>query len=599
MTRYVAPLNDVRFALDHIADVAALARLPGLEAGERETVEQVLGEAGKLAAEVLAPLNRLGDTEGAVLENGVVRHPEGFKAAYDAYRAGGWNAVPFDPAYGGMGLPWAVGVACMEFWNSANMGFALCPVLNQGAVEAIHAHGTTEQKDLYLPKLISGEWCGTMNLTEPQAGSDVGALRSRAEPVGDGSWKITGQKIYISYGEHEFADNIVHLVLARTPGSPEGTRGISLFLVPKYLPNPDGTPGTRNDLRCVSLEHKLGIHASPTCVMSYGDDGGAIGWLLGEENKGMRCMFTMMNAARLAVGIQGVAIAERAWQQAASFAMERRQGRAINASDPGPSAIVEHADVRRMLMTMKSHVEAARAICYVNAEALDLAHRHEDEAVRARYVDLAAFYTPISKAWCTDVAVEVCSLGVQVHGGMGFVEETGAAQFYRDARILPIYEGTNGIQAMDLLSRKLTLRGGEVVQGLLADMRALDGELERHGAKLAGTRASLAATLDSLATTSRMLLDLQAKDANAAAAGCSPYLAMWGLALGGWLLAKGAVAAADAIAGGAADAAYLEDRITVARFFCEQVMPRATALAPAATAGADLLYAAEPERLIA
>jgi len=599
MDRYVAPLQDIRFALQHIADLKAVSRLPGLEAADPELVGQALEEAGKLAAEVLAPINRSGDRQGLRLENGVVRTADGFREAYAAYRDGGWNAVPFDPAYGGMGLPWLVGVVCQELWNSANMSFSLCPLLNQGAVEAIHAHGTEQQKDTYLARMVSGEWTGTMNLTEPQAGSDVGALRARAEPAGDGSWRIFGQKIFITYGEHDFAENIVHLVLARTPGSPPGTRGISLFIVPKFLVNPDGSLGRRNDLRCVSLEHKLGIHASPTCVMSYGDDEGAVGYMLGEENRGMRCMFTMMNSARLAVGVQGLAIAERAWQAAATFAQERRQGRAPGATEEGPSAIVEHADVRRMLLTMKAYVEAARAICYVNAEALDLARHHPEAGTRARYDALAQFYTPIAKAWSTDIGCEVASLGVQVHGGMGFIEETGAAQHYRDARILPIYEGTNGIQAMDLVGRKLTLEGGEVVRGLLQRMRDLDADLAAAGEGLAATRRSLAAAAEALTGTSETLLALAASDPNATAAGCTPYLHMWGLTLGGFLLAKGALAAARLRAEGAGDAGFLEDRIAVARFFCEQLMPRALALAPAATASADLLYAIPAERLCA
>ena len=376
MAGYKAPLRDIRFTMRAIAGFDEFAGLAAFTSTDPEVVDQALAEAGRLAAEVWAPLNRPGDQIGARLENGVVRSPDGFKQAYEAFCEGGWNGAAADPAYGGMGLPWLVNAAAIEIWNSANMGLALCPMLTQGAVEAIQAHGSQAQKELYLPKLISGEWSGTMNLTETQAGSDVGALRTKAEPAADGSWRITGQKIFITYGEHELTENIVHLVLARTPGSPAGTRGISLFIVPKYLLTETGQPGEPNDLKCLSIEHKLGIHASPTCVMSYGDNSGAVGYLLGEENRGMACMFTMMNAARLTIGIEGISIAERATQRAIAFALERRQGKALGATEPGPSAIVEHGDVRRMLMTMKAHTQAVRALCYSTAQALDLSHAH-------------------------------------------------------------------------------------------------------------------------------------------------------------------------------------------------------------------------------
>ncbi|MEQ9639882.1 MAG: acyl-CoA dehydrogenase [Alphaproteobacteria bacterium] len=590
MTDYRAPLNDIRFTWSHIAD------LPGLPGVDMEVLDAALEEAAKLAAEVLAPLNRTGDLEGATVENGVVRTPTGFKDAYAAYRDGGWNAVPFPEAYGGMELPVTFANVCGELWNSANMGFALCPLLNVGAVEAIYAHGSDEQKELYLPRMISGEWAGTMNLTEPQAGSDVGALTTRAEPAGDGTWRIKGTKIFISYGEHDFTDNIVHLVLARTPDSPSGTRGISLFIVPKFLPDTDGNPGQRNDLRCVSLEHKLGIHASPTAVMSYGDNDGAVGFMLGEENKGMRAMFTMMNNARLAVGVQGVAIAERAYQQAVAYALERKQGKPM-AGDG--ETIVEHADVRRMLLTMKAHVDAMRAICMVNAEAIDRARRAEDADERARFAGLVELLTPISKSWCTDAGVEIASIGVQVHGGMGFIEETGAAQYLRDARIAPIYEGTNGIQAMDLVMRKLPLQGGQVVAGLFAEMRALDEPLAAAGAEFAATRASLTAAVDCVETTTATLLDQLSQEPNAAVAGCTPYLRMMGLVVGGWLLARGALRANQMLAAGEGDAGFLKGRIVAARFFAEQVMPQVAGLAPAATAGDELLYAIPAERLSA
>ena len=593
---FAAPLNDITFALRHITDLDRLAGLEGLEA-DPETLEAAIAEMGRVCSEVLAPLNTVGDTTGAVLENGVVRTPPGFKEAYGEYRDGGWNSVPFDPAYGGMGLPVLAGVVMAEMLNSANMGFALCPLLNYGAVEAVHAHGSDQQKDLYLPKLISGEWTGTMNLTEPQAGSDVGALRSKAEPVGDGRWKIKGQKIFITYGEHDFAENIVHLVLARTPDSPSGTRGISLFLVPKYIPDADGNPGPRNDLRCIKLEHKLGIHASPTCVMSYGDNDECYGWMLGGENQGMRCMFTMMNNARLNVGVQGVAMAERATQAAVAYAQERRQGRGPRGGADSV-AIVEHADVRRMLMTMKAYTEASRALCYVNAEAIDLARNSADEAERARFAALVELLTPVSKAWSTDIGCEVSSLGVQVHGGMGFIEETGAAQHMRDARIAPIYEGTNGIQAMDLVMRKLPLAGGDVVRGLFAEMRGLDADLKAAG--LASMAASLAGAIDALEQATESMFERLKAEPNAAAAGAAPYLRMFGQTVGGYLLARGAVAAVAKLATGAGEEKeFLEAKLATARFYAHQLLPLVHGLLPAATGAEEELYAIAPERLSA
>ncbi len=598
MTDYNAPIRDMVFTMNHICDLGALAQCEGMEDAEPEMIEQALGEAGKLAAGILAPLNQSGDRTGAILENGVVRTPEGFRDAYRAYQEGGWNSVPFDPDYGGMGLPMLMGVACNEMWNSANMAFSLCPLLTVGAVEAIHVHGTQDQKDTYLAKLVSGEWTGTMNLTEPQAGSDVGALRSKAEPAADGSWRISGQKIFITYGDHDYTDNIIHLVLARTPDSPAGTRGISLFIVPKFLVNDDGSLGARNDLRPVSLEHKCGIHASPTAIMSFGDETGAVGYMLGAENQGMRCMFTMMNNARLNVGTQGVAIAERAYQQAAAFANERRQGKAmVPPKEPGASPIVDHADVRRMLMTMRAHTEAVRAICYTTAEAIDFSRFHPDPERRTWYEGLQQLLTPVAKSWSTDVGCEVASIGMQVHGGMGFIEETGAAQYYRDIRIGPIYEGTNGIQAMDLVLRKLPLEGGALVAAYLAEMRALDDKLGAAGAPLQAVAANLRAAIDSLEAATDWLLQQMTQDQNAAAAGATPYLRMFGLTLGGYLLAKGAVAADELLAASADDTAFLDRRIATARFYGEQILPQVPGLGAAATAGADLLYAIDAEAL--
>ncbi|MDP6832958.1 MAG: acyl-CoA dehydrogenase [Alphaproteobacteria bacterium] len=598
MSEYQAPLKDIRFTLNQICDLEGILNLPKFAENDGDTINAVLEEAGRLAAGVLAPLNRQGDTQGATLANGVVTTPDGFREAYAAYRDGGWNGIQFDPNYGGMGLPLVIGNACAELWNSANMGFALCPMLTQGAIDAIGAHGSDELKEIYLEKLVTGQWTGTMNLTEPQAGSDVGALRTKAEPAADGSWRIKGQKIFITYGEHDYADNIIHLVLARTPGSPEGTRGISLFVVPKFLVNADGGPGQRNDLRCINLEEKLGIHASPTAVMSFGDNDGAVGYMLGEENKGMRCMFTMMNTARLSVGIEGLAIAEGAYQHAVAYALERRQGKAIGATEPGPSAIVEHADVRRMLMTMKAQIDAMRALCYVNGQALDLARNHEDEEQRAWHGQLAELLTPLSKAWSTDLGCEIASLGVQIHGGMGFIEETGAAQYYRDARIAPIYEGTNGIQALDLVMRKLTMAGGEVVKRYLLEMRGLDQDLAEGGAAFVKTRANLAAALDSLEQASLWLLDAMAAEPNAVAAGATPYLRMFGTTVGGYLIAKGALAAAALADQPGADVPFLSGRIATARFYGEQLLPQVPALLPSVTAGSEPLYAVQAEHLL-
>jgi alkylation response protein AidB-like acyl-CoA dehydrogenase len=487
-------------------------------------------------------------------------------------------------------------MAVAEMWNSANMGFALCPLLNQGAVEALTAHGSPELQDAYLGKLITGEWTGTMNLTEPQAGSDVGALKTRAVPAADGSWRITGTKIFITYGEHDFTDNIVHLVLARTPDAPPGTRGISLFLVPKFLPKPDGTPGQPNDLRCVSLEHKLGIHASPTCVMSFGDNGGATGWMIGQLNQGMRCMFTMMNVARQSVGLQGLAIAERALQQAVAFARERKQGRAPSRAGNESSAIVEYADVRRMLMTMKAEVEAMRALIYLNAEALDLAKRHPDASVREAKQGLVELLTPVVKGWCTDLGCDIASLGVQVHGGMGFIEETGAAQLMRDVRIAPIYEGTNGIQAMDLVGRKLTLQGGAPLKALIAEMRDTAAAL---GGGLADLQPPLRAGIDALEQASRWIAERLASDADAVGAAATPYLHLFGTVAGGWLMARSALAAALLLEAKAANAPFLQAKIATARFYAEQILPKAPALVGPITAGAKTLFAIDPELLSA
>jgi alkylation response protein AidB-like acyl-CoA dehydrogenase len=582
---YTAPLADMRFALEEIAGIAEIASLPGCEQASPDLVEAILEEAGKLASGVLAPLNRVGDKEGSRLENGVVRTPEGFKEAYRQYVEGGWNALPFEPEHGGQGLPMVLATAVLEMWNAANMGFALCPLLNVGAVEALTAHGTDEQKRIYLPKLISGEWTGTMNLTEPQAGSDVGALRTRA--VGEGAhYRITGQKIFITYGEHDMAANIVHLVLARLPDAPPGTKGISLFLVPKFLVNADGSLGARNDVRCVSLEHKLGIHASPTAVLAYGDSGGAVGYLVGEENRGMECMFTMMNNARLNVGLQGVAIAERAYQQARDFARQRVQGRPVTATTAGTYPIIHHPDVRRMLLLMRAQIEAMRALAYYTAGAIDRARHHPEAETRAQQQRRVDLLIPVVKAWCTDLGVEIASLGVQIHGGMGFIEETGAAQHLRDARITPIYEGTNGIQANDLVGRKLWRDQGAAARDLIAEMRKTTARLANAGPEI--LRTPLADGIDALAEAIDWLVRNESDTAKALA-GATPFLKLTGAVAGGWLLAESAIAAGRRLAEGRGDDAFAEAKLRTARFYAEHVLPMAPAMLPAVTGGANVM----------
>ncbi len=572
MTDYIAPLDDIRFALSTFAGLDEIATLPGYGQATADLAEAVLEEAAKLAAGVLAPLNVIGDRQPSVLENGVVRTPPGFAEAYRQYAEGGWNGLPFAEEIGGQGLPLALSTAVLEMWNSANLSFALCPLLNIGAVELLEAHGSPEQKALYIPKMVSGAWTGTMNLTEPQAGSDLGAIRTRAIREGD-CYRITGQKIFITYGEHDFTPNIIHLVLARLPDGPAGSKGLSLFVVPKFLVNPDGSLGERNDLRCVSLEHKLGIHASPTCVMSYGDNGGAIGFLVGQENRGIECMFTMMNSARLNVGLEGVAIAERAYQQARDFARDRVQGRPAT----GGASILYHPDVRRMLLHMRSLTEAARALAYFAAGTLDRARHHESSAERQRQQRLADLLTPMVKAWCTDAAVEVASLGVQVHGGMGFIEETGAAQHYRDARITPIYEGTNGIQALDLLGRKLLRDEGAAARELLGAMRANLAAIENQSDDLQVMRVHLTEGIAKIEETIAWLLDRAKSDLPQALAGATPFLELFGTVACGWLLARGAASTDD------------QSRVLTARFFAEQVVPAASALGPAIKGGATVM----------
>jgi butyryl-CoA dehydrogenase len=571
---YTAPVESIAFALAAIADLEADARAGWAAEAGPETVEGILAEAGRFAAGRLAPLNRDGDRLGATLADGVVTQPPGWREAYRDWAQGGWNGIDLPAEWGGMGLPTRLAAAAMEMWTSACMSFALGPVLTQGAVDTLVLHATPDLQARYLPKLVSGEWTATMNLTEPQAGSDLGALRTRAVPAGDGTYRLFGQKIFITYGEHSLADNIVHLVLARLPDAPPGTRGISLFVVPKFVPDADGSPGARNDLVCAGIEHKLGIHASPTCMMAFGNGEGAVGWLLGEENRGLACMFTMMNKARLYTGLQGVAIAERAYQQALSYARERRQGR-VPGRDDGMAPIIAHPDVRRNLATMRALTSAGRAVAYMAASAIDRVHAHPDAAERARASDLAGLLTPITKAWCTDIGVEVASIGVQVHGGMGYVEETGAAQHLRDARIAPIYEGTNGIQAIDLVTRKVLKPGSTVARDTIAAWRALADEASGQDT-LAEAADLVAEACDTLSVATDWI-ELHASDMASLLASAAPYLRLWGTCAGGAGLLKGALAARALKAKGDTRT-VLSAAIEDARFFAATMAVHAGAL---------------------
>jgi acyl-CoA dehydrogenase len=573
---YRAPISDILLALNHGAGLQAAVKAGHYGDFDGDITAAVLEEAGKFAGDVLAPLNRVGDEHGIKLEANKVATAPGWPDAYQRWIAGGWNAVSGPEGFGGQGLPMAINAACTEIWSAANVAFGLCPLLTLSAIEALDAHGSDELKKIYLEKLVSGEWTGTMQLTEPQAGSDVGALRTRAERAPDGSYRIKGTKIFITYGDHDMTDNIVHFVLARLPDAPAGTKGISLFLIPKFMVNADGSLGARNDIYPSGVEHKLGMHASPTCTMTMGDKGGAIGYLIGEENRGMLCMFTMMNQARLGVGLEGVGIADRAYQQALAFAQERRQGRAIGkASDKdgnGADPIIVHPDVKRMLMQMRALTAAARTICYATAVALDISVRATDAKTRSAAAARGALLTPIAKAFSTDIGNEVTSLGVQIHGGMGFIEETGAAQHYRDARITPIYEGTNGIQAIDLVTRKLAANGGESVWTLLDELSGIVGQVEASNDPAFGTTGvKLRDALASLDRTSRWLLERVTSAPNDALAGATPYLRLFGSTLGGCMLAGEALAARD-VAGDP------QRYVTLARFFAENISVQAAAL---------------------
>jgi alkylation response protein AidB-like acyl-CoA dehydrogenase len=581
-----APIDDIVLALNQGGGLLRAVRDGHYGGYDTDMTAAVLEEAGRFAEEVLAPLNVVGDRNGIKLSDGNVTTAPGWADAYRRWSEAGWNAVAGSEEWGGQGLPLAINFACTELWSAANMAFGLCPLLTASAIEALEAHGNDELKKIYLARLISGEWTGTMQLTEPQAGSDVGALRTRAERAADGSYRLFGSKIFITYGEHDMTDNIVHFVLARLPDAPSGTRGISLFLVPKFMVNADGTLGKRNDIKAVSVEHKLGIHGSPTCTMSMGDDGGAIGFLIGEENRGMACMFTMMNQARLGVGIEGVGIAERAYQQALAFAQERKQGRGIG-NDKGSDAIIVHPDVKRMLLQMRALTGAARAICYATAVAIDVSHRATDAAARDKAAARAALLTPIAKAFSTDIGNEVASMGVQVHGGMGFIEETGAAQHMRDARITAIYEGTNGIQSIDLVTRKLAAQGGASVFALLDEMKDTVSRVETSNDPAFGlTAARLREALAALDRASRWLLERMTASPNDALAGATPYLRLFGSTLGGCLLAEQALTANKSDSGGRRQTA-------LTRFFAENISVHAQALERTVTDTADAVNAAD------
>jgi alkylation response protein AidB-like acyl-CoA dehydrogenase len=592
MTIYNAPLGDIDFVLNRFCGLSDITSLPKFADVDASMVGDLLSEAARFFEERFSPLNKVGDTVGSHRNaDGTVTTPEGFKEAYQAYVDAGWGAVGFDPGFGGGGFPWLVNIAIQEIMNSSNMALTMAPLLTQGAIDAIMHHGDEIQKMTYLPKMISGEWTGTMNLTEPDAGSDVGAVRTKATKQSDGSYLISGTKIYITFGEHDMADNIIHLVLARTPDAPAGTKGISCFIVPKYVLNTDGSLGARNDVKCVSIEHKTGIKASPTCVLSFGDEGGAVGYLIGEENHGMSYMFTMMNQARLGVGLEGMALIERAYQQSVEYAVQRKQGRAPGAPAGESSSIILHPDVKRMLVTMKSTIEALRRIIYWNAACLDIAAHHTDAAEREKASDIAALLTPISKGWGTDMSVELTGMAVQIHGGMGFIEETGVAQHYRDARITTIYEGTNGIQAMDLVGRKLGMKGGAVILGLFDEMDAMHDKLLKHPELLASA-AELKSAVTAVRGTTNWFFE-NATNQVAVLSGATPYLRQLSTLVGGYVMAKSAHIAMHSDLSEEEKSA----KMNTARFFCEQLLPAVHGLSGAVQGDDALLMSFTEEAL--
>jgi 3-(methylsulfanyl)propanoyl-CoA dehydrogenase len=594
MTTYAAPLADMRFVIREIANLKAVRDLPGYTDVTDDLVNAILGEAGKLGAEVLAPLNASGDRQGCIFANGIVRVPEGFVDAYRQFVAGGWNSLALPPEYGGQGLPCLLATAVGEIWNAANLAFAVCPILTQAAAELLLHYGDERMRADYLPKLVSGEWTGTMLLTEAQAGSDLARVRTRAMPEGE-HFRIFGQKIFITYGEHDLAPNIIHAVLARTPNAPQGSKGLSLFLVPKFLVKADGRLGPRNDLRCLSIENKMGIKASPTAVMSLGDECGAIGFLIGEENRGLNLMFTMMNNVRLAVGLEGVGIADRAFQQARSYAFERVQGRRLNSDDPKAVAIVCHPDVQRMLLTMKSQTEAARALCYFTAAVLDGSRRHPDDEARRQHQQLVDLLTPVVKAWCTDIGIHVADTGIQVHGGTGYIEESGAPQFLRDSRITAIYEGTNGIQAMDLVGRKVAREGGIAVRALIDAIVSADTDLAALGnTDIQVIRSRLARSAADLTDATNWLIHTYPLNPSRVAAGAVFYLRLLGNVVSGWLMAKAAAKAVEELGGGS-DRTFLSAKLKSARYFADIRLSESGALRRKFLAAGEGLLGFEPD----
>jgi len=590
MSTYTAPLQDMQFVIKELVGLADITAMPDCAEVTGDLVDAVLDEAAKFATGVLDPLNHTGDKTGARFADGSVTTPPGFKEAYRHFIAGGWNGLSGEAAYGGQGLPHVVSMPVQEMWNSANMAFCLCPMLTSGVLEALKLKGTPGQKEKFLHKLTAGEWTGTMNLTEPQAGSDLSAVRTRAVPEDD-HYRLHGTKIFITWGEHDMAANIVHLVLARTPDAPEGVKGISLFIVPKFLVNDDGSLGSRNDVKCVSIEHKMGINASPTCVLAYGDGKGALGYLVGEENRGLEYMFIMMNHARLGVGLEGVALAERAYQHAREYAKTRVQGRAIGQKSGDRVTIIHHPDVKRMLLTMKAQTEAMRALAYSASAALDKANHHPDERERRTHQALVDFLIPIVKGWCTEQGVEIASVGVQIHGGMGFIEETGAAQYLRDARITTIYEGTTGIQAADLVGRKVGFEKGATAFAIIEVMRKIDAKLAASGnPDVSAARENLLHAIDGLAAATQWVVDTFPHNPQAVAAVSVPFLKLWGTVGGGWLMARAALIA-DAKAGTDGDTDFYRAKIVTARFYAEHILPQAAGLTSAVTGGSSSVLA--------
>lgn len=588
---YTAPVKDMLFDIEHLADIVQVARMPGLEDAGLETAQAVLEECARFNQDVVAPLNVAGDRHPSTFKDGKVATTPGFKEAFAQYVAGGWQGLQHPAEFGGQGLPKTIGAACGEMLNSANMSFALCPLLSDGAIEALLTAGSDELKAAYLEKLVSGQWTGTMNLTEPQAGSDLAMVRSRAEPQPDGSYKVFGTKIFITYGEHDMAENIVHLVLARVTGAPEGVKGISLFVVPKFLVNQDGSLGARNDVHCVSIEHKLGIKASPTAVLQYGDHGGAVGYIVGQENRGLEYMFIMMNAARYAVGVQGIAIAERAYQQAVAYAKDRVQSRPVDGSMNASAPIIHHPDVRRMLMTMRACTEGCRAMATTAAAAYDAMHHHPDAETRKQNQAFYEYMVPLVKGYSTEMSLEVASLGVQVHGGMGFIEETGAAQYLRDAKILTIYEGTTAIQANDLVGRKTARDGGQVAKAVAAQIEKTEAELaKRDSADARAVAKRLKAAREAFADVVEFVAGRTKASPNAVFAGSVPYLMLAGNLVAGWQLARSLLVAEDQVKAGN-DVAFMQAKIATARFYAEHILIKAPGLRDSIVDGAESVTA--------